>query len=249
MRSAGVMVFTGLVELLIMQGTAQLFGDPLRWERIAIAALLSGVCSGISLLHQFRFLGSIWWHLVLVPLFGLLAFGLEREGLLRCGIYCLLHIGLDAVSCALGQGKLWLLPLGLALLGAAYRILCGGRYIPLEIRYRGAAARLMALQDSGNTLRDPLTGERVVVIGAEAAQQLTGLTAQQLSKPLEAVGKRALPGLRLLPYRTVGSDSGLMLAMRFPYVRIGCRRGSALVAFSPAALGGKRYQALTGGIY
>jgi len=83
------------------------------------------------------------------------------------------------------------------------------------------------------------------VIGADAAQQLTGLTREQLLTPVETIG--ILPGLRLIPYHSVGS-SGFLLALRLRDVKIGSWRGSTLVAFAPERLSMEgAYQALTGG--
>ena len=96
---------------------------------------------------------------------------------------------------------------------------------------------------TGNTLQDPVTGQPVLVIGADAANRLTGLSREQLRSPVESL--EALPGLRLVPYRTVGG-SGLMLARKYQNVKIGKWKGSQLVAFAPERLGGG-YEALTGG--
>jgi iron complex outermembrane receptor protein len=70
------------------------------------------------------------------------------------------------------------------------------------------------------------------------------LSADQLRKPLETIG--LLPGLRLIPYKTI-SGRGFLLAMPMQNVKIGSYRGSSLVAFSPESIGNGNYQALTGG--
>ena len=107
---------------------------------------------------------------------------------------------------------------------------------------------LIALRDTGNTLRDPVTGERVLVLSAEVAWDLLGLTRQQLEAPLETLGQ--VPGLRLIPYRAVGRESGMLLGKVLDDVTIGTWRGKALAAFDPGGLGGQTmYQALTGGVW
>ena len=115
--------------------------------------------------------------------------------------------------------------------------------MPVEIAYGGRSLRLRGLRDTGNGLKDPVSGRSVLVVGAEAAQALTGLTAQQLARPLENLG--AIPGLRLIPYRTVGSR-GFLLGMQLQKVRIGSRKGSVVVAFAPMGLEGN-VEALIGG--
>ena len=78
------------------------------------------------------------------------------------------------------------------------------------------------------------------------ARELTGLTKQQLRKPVDALG--TIPGLRLIPYRTVDQSGRFLLALQLKHTKIGKRTGSALVAFAPEVLDGNgKYQALIGG--
>ena len=126
----------------------------------------------------------------------------------------------------------------------------GGReYVPVELTYGVKTVSIIALRDSGNTLRDPISGEQVLVVSGEVAEKLTGLTQEQLSAPLKTLMCRPVPGLRLIPYRAVGQAGDMLLAMRFDGVKIGHRTQSAVVAFAAEGLGrGDVYQALTGGV-
>ena len=126
----------------------------------------------------------------------------------------------------------------------------GGReYVPVELTYGGKTVSIVALRDSGNTLRDPISGEQVLVVSGEVAEKLTGLTQDQLRAPLKTLMCRPVPGLRLIPYRAVGQAGDMLLAMRFDRVKIGNRPQSAVVAFAAEGLGrGDVYQALTGGV-
>ena len=81
-------------------------------------------------------------------------------------------------------------------------------------------------------------------MGADVAQMLTGLTLTALQDPVGSIG--TIPGLRLIPYQTVG-NTGMMLAINISNAKIGNRRGNTLVAFSPQIFNG-HYQALTGGM-
>ena len=90
-------------------------------------------------------------------------------------------------------------------------------YIPVELSYGDRCLRIMALQDTGNTLRDPITGQAVLVVGADTALELLGLTRSQLQNPVGSVG--ALPGLRLIPYHSIGARS-FLLAMKLKNVKI-----------------------------
>ena len=119
----------------------------------------------------------------------------------------------------------------------------------VELSWGGKRERLLALRDTGNTLRDPVTGQSVLIVDAAAAWRLLGLTRQQLQKPVETVAAGEFPGLRLIPYSTVGQSNGMLAALRMENVMIDQWRGSTLVAFASAGLDAEGgYRALTGGV-
>jgi hypothetical protein len=101
----------------------------------------------------------------------------------------------------------------------------------------------LALRDTGNTLRDPITGEAVTVLSPALGEKL-GIPEEVLRDPAGAM----LPGLRLIPARTVGGG-GLLAAVRCDSVTIGGRAVGTLVAFAREDFGNGEYQALTGGSY
>lgn len=246
-----VALLSALVELLLLLGTNRLCGYPFAYLRTMLAVLLGGVYAGVCMLPGFCFLGSTLWRIVSLCVISMVAFGLSKSAVRKSAIFMLLHMALDGVTQGLGNSKLYALLMGavgifvLCLLG--FRGVIGGRQlIPVELNYKGKHLCLTALRDTGNTLRDPVTGSSVLVVGADAASKLTGLTPQQLKQPIQTMG--TIPGLRLIPYRAVGQESGFLLALRLPQVKIGSWQGSALVAFAPEGLGkGTEYQALTGG--
>ena len=119
----------------------------------------------------------------------------------------------------------------------------------MELTHQGKRLKIAALYDTGNTLRDPISGERVLVAGADIGETLFGLERYQLENPVETMLCPPVKGLRLIPYCTVGNSGGMLLAIRCDHVRIDQWQGSALVAFSPEKIGkGDVYQVLTGGI-
>ena len=71
-----------------------------------------------------------------------------------------------------------------------------------------------------------------------------GIPAVVLRDPAGAM----VPGLRLIPTRTVGGG-GLLAAVRCECVTIGGRAAGTLVAFARENFGNGEYQALTGGSY
>lgn len=242
-----------LIDFLLLLGTNRLAGFPPGAGRAALAAGLGSVYAACCLLPGFRFLGNFLWRLVSLALMSVIAFGWQRMALRRGVLFVFLSMALGGVALGIGKGGF----LALVAAAAGLCLLCvlgfrgkagGSSYVPVELQYEGKRLRLTGLQDTGNTLRDPVTGQQVLVTGAEVAQELTGLTVRQLRDPVATVASAAVPGLRLIPYRAVGQKNGMLLAMRFSDVKVGSWRGSSLVAFAPEGLGKDgAYQVLTGG--
>ncbi len=248
-----VILLNFLVDFLLLLGTNRLSGHPPGVKRAALAAVLGGLYGGVCLVPKLYFLGNVLWRLVMLGLMAAIAFGLDGSALRRAGVFVLLTMALGGLAMNLGKGSF---PVLLATGGIwlLCRLGFGGglgarEYVPLEIRHGDKEVCLTALRDTGNTLRDPITGEQVLIIDAAAARELTGLEGCQLRNPLDTLASGLLPGLRLIPYRSVGQSGGMLLAMRFGEVKVGNSVGSALVAFAPETIGrGEGYRALTGGM-
>ena len=248
-----VMGLNFLVDFLLLMGTDRLAGFPAAAGRCALAAGLGAVYSGACLMPGFSFLGNSLWRMVFLCLMTVIAFGFDRSTLRRGGIFVMLSMALGGV--ALGMGK----PdqVGLILLALALWALCRfglknvgeQTYVPVILHHEGKEMKLLALRDTGNTLRDPLSGEMVLVAGADVAVELLGLTEEQLRHPVETLARGKLRGARLVPYCAVGKPAGMLLAVRFPGAMVGNHRSDPLVAFAPQILGrGEAYQMLTGGV-
>lgn len=236
-----------LVDFLLLLGANRLSGFRGQVGRCALGAAIGGVYGGACMLPGFRFLGNTFWRVCALLLMAMFAYGVDRGAWKRCGVFLLLSFALggaavcfrrrDALALALAAGGIWFL----CKIGFGGGI--GGReYVPMTLSLGERTMELTALRDSGNTLRDPISGEEVFVIGAEAAQRLTGLTMAQLRSPLDTLAKRPIPGLRLIPYHAVGG-SGMLLGLHMEGIRVGDRIRSAVVAFSGEKIGGE-YQAL-----
>lgn len=249
-----VMVLNGLVDFLLLMGTNRLSGFPAEGKRAAFAAVFGAAYSGVCLVPGFRFLGNTFWRLIALGGISGLAFGWNRSALKRSGMFLLLSMALGGMALGLGKSNIWTLALSAGMLWLVCAVSFDGRmgheeYIPLEICYQGRRIRILALRDTGNALRDPITGEGVFILSQAAASRLTGLTAEQLANPLETITQRPISGLRLIPFHSVGCAGGMLLAMRMDQVKIGSRVQRAVVAFAPYGLGkGEVYQALIGGI-
>lgn len=243
-------ILTFVVNCVLILGTNRLFACPMQPARAVIAASLIGVYACACLLRPA--LGKPAVRIACMLAEGALAFGVSFGGVRRICVFLLLQAAVGGVAELLDAGgTLGVLAAcaavgGLCLLGFAQGR-AGNRQVPIELEYGGRRVRLTALRDTGNTLTDPLTGERVLVIGAEAACALTGLTKAQLQKPLDTLEHTALRGLRLIPYRAVGTQSGMLLAMRMQ-CSSAAGRERVIVAFAPEGIeAGSGYDALAGG--
>lgn len=243
-----------LVDFLLLMGANRLCGYPMAPGRAAAAAALGGIYAGVCLIPSFRFLGNLFWRLVSLAAMAAVAFGWNRSALRRGVLFVFLSMALGGIALGLGTG-------GFASLAAAAGGVCllcvvgfrgkaGGRaYVTVKITSGGKTRVLTALRDTGNTLRDPMTGQAVLVAGADVAWDLFGLTREELKAPIETITAGRVPGLRLIPYRAVGQPGGMLLAVRVEGVVIDGQKAGDLVAFAPQILdGGKTYQALAGGV-
>ena len=121
-------------------------------------------------------------------------------------------------------------------------------YIPVELTWGTRKISVIALRDTGNTLRDPITGEQVLIAGADVAEELLDLPQEQLHRPIELLASGKVPGLRLIPYYAVGQAGSMLPAVRFKGAKINGADAAPLVAFAPEVLAKDGvFRMLTGG--
>ncbi len=238
--------FRFLVDTLLFMGVNKLSGvyaNPLRSLFGAVAASLYGVCCFIPGL---AFLNSIGYHILFLLMTCWAAFDVGKEAYGKWLLYCLVKISLECLTANLG-GIVNLCSAAVLCMVCIWAI--SGRnkkYLSVELEYRGNTVKIQALYDTGNLLRDPVTGKPVLIVNCDTAKRLTGLSAMQLEDPVKAIG--LLPGLRLIPYRTVAMPGGILLALEIKHTKIGKYQGSRLVAFAPGQLDESgKFQALIGG--
>lgn len=249
-----VIVINFLVDLLLLLGTNRLTGYPPGILRCAVSSAVGGLYAGICMLPGFSFLGNTLWRTVFLCVMAVLAFGWNGSALRRGVLFVFLSMAMGGIALGIGKNSLFsLIMTALVVVGMcvlAFRgKLNGQKFVPVELTLGGHKYRLIALLDTGNTLKDPVTGQQVLVVGADVAQRVLGLSSMELSDPIGTIGAGSVPGLRLIPYRAVGQSGGMLLCIRFDEVRINGEQGGKLVAFAPDKIGGDgSYQALTGGI-
>lgn len=266
------------INYLLLLSAAYLAGAPLCRVRLLLAAALGGLYAVLCFLPSAAFLRGIWCQLLLLALMSILSFGLRRQTLRLAALTAAVGAILAGAAVALAQffhvtlylpqhGRIFypLQARALLLLAALCCFLCRiafrcaaaatSRIIPLAIRLNNRTVPLSALIDTGNSLRDPLTNEPLIIVDTKIAAHLlpeAGLTAQALANPsaLFSTLATSYPNLRfrLIPYRAVGTASGLLLAVRCDVVEKPPKAVSRLVAFSPTPLSSdEKFHALTGG--
>ena len=238
------------VDFLLLLGSGRIAGQDIQLLRCGLGALVGALLGTACLIPSFSFLRNLIWHLLRLALSALLAYGADKTALRQSCIFAVFHLALLGAAVSADQETM----VGLALFALLLWTLCRWgfgeqvrSYRTLTLRLGNQSATVLALQDTGNQLRDPISGEPVVVISAATACRLTGLTETDLHQPMQTLAKHPIPGLRLIPYHTVGK-SGMLLGLRFRDAKLDGKKRNLLVAFAPEGLGnGEVYQALTGG--
>ncbi len=223
-----------LTDYLLCLAAARLCSLRLKRGRLLLASLLGAAFAAASLFPALGFLASPWAKLLAGAAMGLAAFGAEARPL-RCILV------MFAVSATFG-GLVYALSLlsgevpvlSLRTLTAAF-FLCygllrllsrfrsrwdGGRKAAVRLRFSGREADFCALIDSGNSIRDPGTGESVLVASPAALRPVFAEYTVLLEElaPVELLEAAALiPAfsgrLRLIPFRSLGG-SGLLPVFR-----------------------------------
>lgn len=236
-----VPVLRFIILFLLLYVTGLLCERRLNKVRLLLSAMLGGIYACISMIWDLYFLGNTFVNYLFFLLIGAGAFGFKKKLLIT---FLLLNLAMDGI---VGNDNAVSVVAGVfGFLGLLCLKIENQTLLPVSLTYKGKTMRFVALRDTGNTLKDPLTGQSVLIVNSGIAWELFGLTGQATKDPVNSVG--LIPGSRLIPYRTVGSRSGFMLAIYVKEVEIGGRKRSTVVAFAPEGLDeAGEYQALAGG--
>ena len=264
--------------LLLLLG-ARLTGFPARPWRTLLGAVVGGGYAVCVLVPALAFVGTWWGKAVCFALMGMTAYGFRKKALrpgaaaLLCGgalagfVFLLTQVFSVGVVAFGGHiyyplaAKVLVLMAGIFYLGAAL-LSAGslkhraGETVPLHLMLEGRSILVSALYDTGNTLSDPISGRPVVVLEWQRGADLLGVSASRelFSDPTAAFKElnEKCPNcpLRLLPYRAVGTQNGLLLAAPCK-AKLGRRKETAvLAALSPTPVSdGGGYEALIGGAW
>lgn len=262
--------------LLLLLG-AKLTGFPARPWRALLGAVVGGGYAVCVLIPALAFFGTWWGKCVCFLLMAMTAYGVRRRAVrpgavsLLCGgalagfVFLLTQVFSVGVVAFQGHiyyplaAKVLVLMAGVFYMAAAL-LMAGSlkhkakEMVRLELQQGGRRVLLSALYDTGNTLTDPVAGKPVIVLEWQRGVELLGISASRELFYNPAMAMETLKDrcpdcrARLLPYRAVGTESALLLAVPC-YVKMGKRKAvAALAALSPTSVSdGGGYEALIGG--
>ena len=269
-------LLNAVIDYLLLLVSARIAGEPLRRLRFGLGAVLGGGYAVALFLPGMGFLYHPLCRLAAAVLMVLIAFRRSRRLLRQILIFFALACGfgggvlaaglMGGQSLTLGNGVFYsVIDLKVVLVSATvcYGVLTllfqkwGRHSVRGEIRRVSVgifdkSISLSALIDTGNTLVDPVSGQPVWVMeGRCLGQLLPELDDRTLQNPAEAMERlnQRWPGrFRLLPYRAVGVEHGLLLAVRTDWIELGeNRQKNGLIALSPNPVSdGGGYQVLAG---
>lgn len=239
-RNVWTLLWAALAQLLLLEAAGE--------DRLRPGLLLGAAAAALG---ECFLPAEPLWQAGAAVAGALLAYGPGRAGARRGGLYLGMRLALAGALTRL-PARTWTAAAAAAALWSAAVLLRGQgqSLVPVLLTSGDRRVRLTALRDTGNTLTDPLTGERVLIVERQAARELLP-EEFSASAPAEAVTRlrRCAPQTkpRLLPYRAVGRE-GMLLAVRCDRVTIGGRPAGTLVAFTDTVLSENgRFQALAGG--
>ena len=242
-------VFTDYLLLVV---TARFCSLRLRRWRYLAAAALGGVYAVAVFLPDMAWLAHPLCELCAAGFMGLIAFGGEEKLFRCCATFlavsasfggaawavCMRLPGRDAPDLRLLIGVFFCSYAVLTLLSYTRRCRAREHLAAVTLALGPQSSTFTALEDSGNCLFDPITGNKVLLASPAALSPLFPGQAALLSLPaVELVQCRALPcRFRLLQCASVGGPA-LLAAFRPDTVTVDGERRSVLVAVSDAAKG------------
>ena len=254
-----------LCDYLLCLLTARAAGLRLRRRRFFLAALLGALYACAAFLPGLSALAKPGWKLLCGGAMGWIAFGAERRPLrvilLFFGVSAAFGGALTLLAGPEGGAlrlsfRALLLSFSLcygvgALLFRCRSVLGTPRSLRVRVELGGRSAEFCALPDSGNRLRDPVTGDGVLIASPRALSPLFPEGAASLFEGdpvLLMQQSREIPCLkgrmRLLRYAAVGCSGGLLPVFRPERLLVeGRARDDLLVAVSPQA-GGDGFEAI-----
>ena len=260
---------------LLLLGAGRLAGAGLRRWRIALGAALGALYAVALFLPGMGWLSTLPCKLAVAVVMVLCAYGGEVRLWRVLGLFFAASAALAGAvlgfewlgntTLTLQSGVLYTqmdLRLLLVVFLACYFVFSlllrrlgahtGAELVHMELTFFQRVVSMTVLHATSLCLSDPVTNRPVVVAYWRDMAWLLPAGAD-VARPIECARlchDRGIHGVRLVPYRAVGVESGMLLAFPTQKVRVNGRdMGSLLLALSPTPVSdGGAYQGLFGGI-
>lgn len=170
---------------------------------------------------------SLFKHLIIFYLtsfaFGGCAFALlyyirPQDILMKNGIY----IGTYPLKIAFLGGIV-----GFTIVNVSFKLVKGkiskkDMFCEVEINFNNKTSRVKALIDSGNLLKDPITGNGVIVVESDVLEDIIPIEIlQNINNMLSAkdedknaIGQEYISRLRLIPFSSLGKQNGMLVGFK-----------------------------------
>lgn len=155
--------------------------------------------------------------------FALLYFIKPQNILIKNGVY----IGTYPIKIAILGGII-----GFVIINLSFKIIKGrinkkSMFCDIEIYLNNKVSNVHALVDTGNLLKEPITGNSVIVVEKE---KLYGLISNEIlnnveeimyeNKSLENLDNEFISKLRLIPFSSLGAPNGMLIGIKVDKVKI-----------------------------
>lgn len=248
------------VDYLLLLASARVAGEPLVRIRFLLGACIGGAYA--VLLFLFPFMESLWYKGAICLLILYVAYGrsrrLVRQGCIFFALSFAFAGGVLGISLMGQQGLhfqngVFYSPMDfkIVILSSAFCYVLltvvfhnfgrhstlDGELVSVTMTLSDKEISFTSLIDTGNTLRDPVSGQSVMVVEGELVNPFfsKAVTSASLESPSQFIEEHRELGqrLRLLPYQAVGVQ-GLLTVLRVDSIQVGGERiRENLVALSP----------------
>lgn len=251
MLIVSVCVLNFAVNFLLIIAIDHIMDHPVCFYKAVLAAMVGGIFGGVCMLPGCSFLGGTFIYVLILWTMCFVAWGVAKITIHKGVLFVLFNLAITGIATAKERGSLAIIFTAIVVATIGFVLLHIRRkeqILHAELCYNDHKVTFDALKDTGNGLKDPLTGQSVLVVDSTISQQLTGLRICQLQDPITTIQTKQLPGMRLIPYQSLGNPQGFLLGMRISHARLGSWKGSLLVAFAPHVFcSDGKFQALAGG--
>lgn len=269
-------LLNGVVDYVLLLAAARIAGEPLSRGRFLLGAVLGG--SYAVAIFLFPFLTSVCYKMLVFLLMMLVAYGRSGKLLRQILIFLALSAGLAggilAIALTGGEGltlqggvlyssmdlKIVLLSASIcyALMTTVFQNFAthtkiSGELVSVSFQLFEQEVECLAMVDTGNTLKDPISGLPVLVVETKTLAKLfpTPFPKEKSSHPYELMNHYKehpiAQRMRLIPYQAVGVQ-GLLLVLKMDKITLNQKMiPSTLVGLSPTPVSdGGSYKALVG---